>query len=88
MMKGIIGAAGLLSLFCQSSLAIQLNINDERMFPRSKTTPPSPKMPKRLWKRLTLCFIESIKNAASTIAFGLMKYYTGNNTGDTPGNLP
>ncbi|PKS05301.1 hypothetical protein jhhlp_008674 [Lomentospora prolificans] len=27
-------------------------------------------------------------DAASTIAFGLMKYYTGNNTGDVPGNLP
>ncbi|KAK0720039.1 cell wall glycosyl hydrolase [Lasiosphaeris hirsuta] len=30
----------------------------------------------------------SVKSAASTIAFGLMKYYTGNNTGDVPGNLP
>ncbi|KAI1390905.1 glycoside hydrolase family 76 protein [Hypoxylon trugodes] len=30
----------------------------------------------------------SIKDAASTVAFGLLKYYTGNNTGDTPGNLP
>lgn len=30
----------------------------------------------------------SVKAAASTIAFGLMKYYTGNNTGDVPGNLP
>ncbi|EAQ85982.1 hypothetical protein CHGG_07235 [Chaetomium globosum CBS 148.51] len=30
----------------------------------------------------------SVKAAASTIAFGLVKYYTGNNTGDTPGNLP
>ncbi|KUI52778.1 Mannan endo-1,6-alpha-mannosidase DCW1 [Cytospora mali] len=31
---------------------------------------------------------DSIKSAASTLAFGLMKYYTGNNTGDVPGNLP
>ncbi|AEO56838.1 glycoside hydrolase family 76 protein [Thermothelomyces thermophilus ATCC 42464] len=31
---------------------------------------------------------DSVKSAASTIAFGLVKYYTGNNTGDTPGNLP
>ncbi|OTB07694.1 glycoside hydrolase family 76 protein [Hypoxylon sp. CI-4A] len=31
---------------------------------------------------------QSIKDAASTVAFGLLKYYTGNNTGDTPGNLP
>ncbi|KAI1173691.1 glycoside hydrolase family 76 protein [Nemania sp. FL0916] len=31
---------------------------------------------------------ESIKQGASTVAYGLLKYYTGNNTGDTPGNLP
>ncbi|KAG5798180.1 hypothetical protein H9Q69_002789 [Fusarium xylarioides] len=31
---------------------------------------------------------KSIKQAASTVAYGLVKYYTGNNTGDTPGNLP
>ncbi|PFH58517.1 hypothetical protein XA68_13581 [Ophiocordyceps unilateralis] len=30
----------------------------------------------------------SVKQAAATAAFGLMKYYTGNNTGDVPGNLP
>ncbi|KAI1662925.1 glycoside hydrolase family 76 protein [Daldinia decipiens] len=30
----------------------------------------------------------SIKSAASTIAYGLVKYYSGNNTGDVPGNLP
>ncbi|KAE8442012.1 hypothetical protein EG329_003913 [Mollisiaceae sp. DMI_Dod_QoI] len=30
----------------------------------------------------------SIKSAASTVAYGMMKYYTGNNTGDNPGNLP
>jgi mannan endo-1,6-alpha-mannosidase len=31
---------------------------------------------------------DSIVKAASTIAFDLMTYYTGNRTGDTPGNLP
>lgn len=31
---------------------------------------------------------DSIKSGASTIAYGLLKYYTGNNTGDVPGNLP
>ncbi|KAI8623817.1 glycoside hydrolase family 76 protein [Xylariaceae sp. FL1651] len=31
---------------------------------------------------------DSIKQASSTVAYGLLKYYTGNNTGDTPGNLP
>ncbi|KAK3370188.1 glycoside hydrolase family 76 protein [Podospora didyma] len=37
---------------------------------------------------LTLSNEASVKSAASTIAFGLVKYYTGNNTGDVPGNLP
>ena len=35
-----------------------------------------------------LTIAASIKDAASTVAFGLLKYYTGNNTGDVPGNLP
>ncbi|KAF3490707.1 glycosyl hydrolase family 76 protein [Arthroderma uncinatum] len=30
----------------------------------------------------------SIKKAASDIAFGMVSYYTGNHTGDVPGNLP
>ncbi|ORY59758.1 cell wall glycosyl hydrolase [Pseudomassariella vexata] len=30
----------------------------------------------------------SIKDGAATIAYGLMKYYSGNNTGDVAGNLP
>ncbi|KAF2418988.1 mannan endo-1,6-alpha-mannosidase [Tothia fuscella] len=30
----------------------------------------------------------SIKQAASTLAHGMVKYYTGNVTGDVPGNLP
>ncbi|KAJ9139484.1 Mannan endo-1,6-alpha-mannosidase [Pleurostoma richardsiae] len=38
--------------------------------------------------QLTLGDEQSVKDAASTIAFGLMKYYTGNNTGDVAGNLP
>ncbi|KEY73395.1 hypothetical protein S7711_01506 [Stachybotrys chartarum IBT 7711] len=31
---------------------------------------------------------DSVREAAATIAYGLMRYYTGNNTGDNPGNLP
>lgn len=31
---------------------------------------------------------QSTKEAAATVAYGMMKFYTGNNTGDTPGNLP
>ncbi|CAI6098983.1 unnamed protein product [Clonostachys chloroleuca] len=30
----------------------------------------------------------SVKKAADTVAYGLLKFYTGNNTGDVPGNLP
>ena len=37
---------------------------------------------------LDLTSTTSIKKAASTIAYDLMTYYTGNHTGDTPGNLP
>lgn len=32
--------------------------------------------------------IASVKNVASEIAYDLMSYYTGNRTGDVPGNLP
>ncbi|KAJ5100072.1 Mannan endo-1-6-alpha-mannosidase DCW1 [Penicillium argentinense] len=31
---------------------------------------------------------ESIKSAASTIAYDLVTFYSGNNSGDVPGNLP
>ncbi|KAF3018793.1 hypothetical protein G7054_g11031 [Neopestalotiopsis clavispora] len=31
---------------------------------------------------------DSIKEGAATIAWGLVKYYTGNNSGDVAGNLP
>jgi hypothetical protein len=37
---------------------------------------------------LDLTSTDSIKSAASTAAWGMVKYYTGNNTGDVPGNLP
>jgi mannan endo-1,6-alpha-mannosidase len=37
---------------------------------------------------LTLGDKASTDEAAATVAFGLMRFYTGNNTGDTPGNLP
>ena len=37
---------------------------------------------------LDLTSPNSIKQAASTVAYDMMKYYTGNNTGDIPGNLP
>ena len=31
---------------------------------------------------------DSIKEASSTIAYDMMAVYTGNQTGDNPGNLP
>ncbi|KAF2137585.1 glycoside hydrolase family 76 protein [Aplosporella prunicola CBS 121167] len=31
---------------------------------------------------------QSVRDAAASVAFDMMKYYTGNNTGDVPGNLP
>lgn len=31
---------------------------------------------------------DSIKAAARTVAHGMVSYYTGNRTGDVPGNLP
>jgi hypothetical protein len=34
------------------------------------------------------CLLDSIKSAARTIAFDMMSYYIGNNTGNIPGNLP
>ena len=37
---------------------------------------------------LDLSSIDSIKQAASSVAHDLMTYYTGNQTGQTPGNLP
>ncbi|KAF2454587.1 glycoside hydrolase [Lineolata rhizophorae] len=37
---------------------------------------------------LDLSSTDSIKQAASTIAYGMVSYYTGNRTGDVPGNLP
>jgi len=37
---------------------------------------------------LTISEASSIKDAASKVAYGMMKYYTGNETGGTPGNLP
>ena len=39
------------------------------------------------FKLISWC-IDSIKAAASTAAYGMMQYYTGNQTGMTPGLLP
>jgi hypothetical protein len=33
-------------------------------------------------------WLDSIKTAAATAAWGMLQFYTGNRTGDIPGNLP
>jgi mannan endo-1,6-alpha-mannosidase len=37
---------------------------------------------------LDLTSKDSMTKAAGTVAYDLMSYYTGNRTGDVPGNLP
>lgn len=42
----------------------------------------------QLSKQLTnMTSLDSIRNAASTVAYGMMTYYTGNQTGKEPGLL-
>ena len=58
--------------------AILLNVtnpgtSDHHHFPSGPLTPP---------------LLDSIRSAASTIAYGMMTYYTGNQTGKEPGLLP
>ncbi|THW12326.1 family 76 glycoside hydrolase [Aureobasidium pullulans] len=38
--------------------------------------------------QLTVSDADSIRSTASVVAYDLMSYYTGNRTGDVPGNLP
>ena len=38
--------------------------------------------------QLDLTSTESLKAASGTVAYGMMKYYSGNETGNWPGNLP
>ena len=44
--------------------------------------------PLPLQRKMLTPSLDSIKQAASTIAYGMMSIYTGNQTGGTPGNLP
>ncbi|KAL2074012.1 hypothetical protein VTL71DRAFT_7790 [Oculimacula yallundae] len=70
------GAAICASCF-QTTNAIDLDVTSTGP-PLSPSTPVSPK----------LIPSDSIKAASSKIAYGMMSYYTGNHTGDNPGNLP
>ncbi|KAI1861203.1 uncharacterized protein JN550_011025 [Neoarthrinium moseri] len=69
-------AAGVLGLLAGATRAIQVDFSSDG------------RVTQHLSKSKTNSKPDSIKSTASTIAFGLLKYYTGNNTGDVPGNLP
>jgi len=58
------------------SAVISLDLTSDGMFFDS---------PKR---RITDARVDSIKNAASTIAYDMMTYYKGNQSGGIPGVLP
>lgn len=81
MMARLLRLAGSVALLFNSAAALDLVLGDEGEISAPACLPltePSANMPGPA----------SVKEAASTIAFGLVKYYTGNNTGDNPGNLP
>ncbi|TVY58987.1 Mannan endo-1,6-alpha-mannosidase DCW1 [Lachnellula suecica] len=59
---------------CSTASAITLDTTSDNVLARRNCTDGNP--------------TASIKSAASTVAYGMMKYYTGNDTGGTPGNLP
>lgn len=78
-MRGLAQVLALaLRLLGRISLAIELNVDDNGTQPR----------PVMLLALTNIHPAGSMKKAASTAAYGLVRYYTGNNTGDTPGNLP
>lgn len=88
MLNGAVAKSALaLALLGWSVVGIDVQIKDDRMSNRHilKAHLLSLALPKNANENL---FPESIKSAANTVAYGLMKYYSGNNTGDTPGNLP
>jgi hypothetical protein len=84
--------AGVL-LAARSATALDIDFDDPRTWTtREQTTDTPPTLPFLLTylhiQPPADPFAESIKNGASTVAYGLLKFYTGNNTGDVPGNLP
>lgn len=81
MRSPLVAATAALGLLSQGANAISLTLGDG-----SKIDCGSLNSTKQT--RLTKLSLASTKNAAGTVAFGLMKFYTGNNTGDNPGNLP
>lgn len=76
--------AGILSLFANAVCALEVDWTDDGTFAADMGDCLKGG---GLFLLLTLS-TESIKTAASSIAYNLMRYYSGNNTGDVPGNLP
>jgi len=64
-------------LLWHSITAIQVDFDDPGEIPRHRTALPT-----------HIHVIASIKSAASTAAYGMMKYYKGNESGQIPGLLP
>jgi hypothetical protein len=66
-------------LAAQQAFGIQITIGDSGMY----------RLRLRIHEAYTdSIYAASIKSALNTIAYDLVSYYTGNNTGDVPGNLP
>lgn len=82
MKSPLVAATAALGLLGQGANAIALTVGDDSKIDRMR--------PLQLNEADNTHSISlaSTKNAAGTVAYGLMKFYTGNNTGDNPGNLP
>jgi hypothetical protein len=80
-MRGFISVISLVGLLADATGALEVDFDNQGKLRDTNLSSP--------WNtELRQGMADSIKAAASTVAFGLLKYYTGNNTGDVAGNLP
>lgn len=68
-----------LGVLVSTATSIEVDVDDKGL---SATTTPAGRT------HLTRSHLESVKAAAATAAWGLVRFYSGNETGDVPGNLP
>lgn len=87
----VLGALGALMYGGQAVQGIELDLSDSSKIlpsPACRQYPRTHKLP-ALRSLTWFCpSLDSIKQAASTIAYGMMTYYTGNETGQPVGLLP
>lgn len=87
----LLGVLGALTFGSQAVQGIQLDLSDtSKILPTSGCPGQNSTHGLPVLRSLT-CFClltDSIKQAASTIAYGMMTYYTGNETGQPIGLLP